>query len=157
MTTTILALDPGGTTGWSYVRFDDPEGPYEWRCGQIGPQEHHKQLFVFLETQQTDNYTIVTERFEYRNTSRPGLVLMSREYIGVAKLFHADRGGNLIFQNASQAKGFVKDQRLKDLDLWYSSFKHAMDASRHLVYDIVMSKRVGTEALCDNVLRTAYK
>lgn len=156
MTTTILALDPGGTTGWALARWGD-EGDLKWHCGHIGPEEHHKELYDFLGMQQTDNYTIVTERFEYRNTSRPGLVLMSREYIGIVKLFHKERGGSLRFQNASQAKGFVKDRHIKELGLWSPGFQHAMDAYRHLLYYIIMSRKPGTEMLCDMILKTAYK
>lgn len=160
MSTTILALDPGGTTGWAFARWERDASTFEevqWNMGHLGPEEHHLELYNFLGMQHTQHYTIVTERFEYRNTSRPGLNLMSREYIGVTKMFVAEREIPIVEQNASQAKGFVKDPRIKDLGLWYAGHKHAMDAVRHLIYYIVMCRRPGIEFLCDEVLRRAYK
>ena len=83
-------------------------------------------------------YTNICERFEYRNTSRAGLVLDSKEYIGVVNLFAQDRSATLrrpvAYQNASEAKGFVRDSHIKKLGLWSSGNPHAMDATRHLLY-----------------------
>lgn len=142
----IVALDPGGTTGWAtYTEYPEADKPEQkFACGQIGPFEHHKDLYDFLGMQQTDDTIVVCESFEYRNERRPGLVLISKEYIGVAKLFVAERGfeseENFLHykeQTASKAKGFVKDTNLQKLGLWSSGFPHAMDAMRHLLYYMI--------------------
>lgn len=135
MTTTIIALDPGGTTGWATVRLE-PRKVTEWNCGQLAQTEHHSQLFTLLGMNHTDNCAVVCERFEYRAYSRPGLVLDSREYIGVAKLFCQERNVPFVLQSAAQGKGFVKDQNIKKLGLWSPGWPHAMDAMRHLLYYI---------------------
>lgn len=145
----VVALDPGGTTGWASYSAEKLENPLteefeyvneDFRCGQIEIKDHHHQLYGFLGFNHTNEFYIVCERFEYRNTSRAGLVLDSREYIGVVKLFvqernyHSDNAVTLSFQNASEAKGFVRDSHIKKLGLWSPGNPHAMDATRHLLY-----------------------
>lgn len=151
MLKTIIALDPGGTTGWAYWRAEVLQDPtteeYEfykesWDCGQLGPSEHHLDLYNFLGGQETEDYTIVSESFEYRNKSRPGLDLSSKEYIGVAKVFCQERGIPYYEQTASMGKGFVKDANIKRLGLWSSGWKHAMDAYRHLLYYMINTDRI---------------
>jgi len=143
MATRILALDPGGTTGWASWT----DGQYN--CGQIGPDEHHLELWDFLGNQQTANFTIVCESFEFRQRARAGLELISKEYIGVAKLFkqermlelHNNQVQKLVFQTAAMGKGFIKDDKIKAKGLWTKGQKHAMDAMRHLLYYQVITLR----------------
>src|SRR5690348_14403081 len=99
----VLALDPGGTTGWATytaLQMHDPGGPTDeyydekWSRGQLGPDEHHNMLDVLLGTQQTDHFVVVCESFEFRNMDkrfRDNINLMSREYIGVVKRFYQER------------------------------------------------------------------
>ena len=143
-TKTILALDPGGTTGWALCRYDfEPSAQIvqardvQWLCGQLGPQAHHSELWSLLGMQHTQEYRLVSESFEYRNKSRAGLVLDSVEYIGITRLYSELRDVVLTMQTAAKGKGFVKDQNIKDLGLWSGGWKHAMDAYRHLLYYMV--------------------
>lgn len=138
----VLALDPGGTTGWATYTARVVVDPFTnaveykdegWNCGQLAG-EHHSELWKLLLDNQSHDYQLVCERFEYRNTARSGLVLDSREYIGVTKLFAQQRRLPLTLQNASEAKGFVRDSHLKRLALWSSGNPHAMDAMRHLLF-----------------------
>lgn len=148
-TITILALDPGGTTGWARFRALAMYNPIlsqteyydtKWTRGQLGPEPHHQALTTLLEMSYTEEYHIVCESFEYRNNSRAGLVLDSVEYIGVTKLFLLQEkrfNVSLHMQTASMGKGFVKDENIKKLGLWFPSQKHAMDATRHLLYYMI--------------------
>ncbi len=154
----IIAFDPGGTTGWATYtaeRVQQPDGKMyyfnsTWACGQLGPDEHHVALHTLLEIQTTLDFDIVYESFEFRNAARPGLVLVSREYIGVIKFFYHDRvnthGWNLVKQDPAQAvgdKSFVQDRHVKKMDLWRPGQRHAMDATRHLLYYMAITlKRV---------------
>lgn len=141
----ILALDPGGTTGWASLTAENvphPDGYDEllnitWSCGQIGPENHYLKLFNFLGIQQVSDFTVISESFEYRNRARPGLDLSSKEYIGVTQLFCEERNVPLVMQTAGAAKGFVSDGKIKTAHLWFPGQKHAMDATRHLLYYIV--------------------
>jgi len=141
----IIALDPGGTTGWA--TFDDtaPEGASKFNFGHIGPEEHHEKLQAFLElqTSQTDT-RVVCESFEYRKGLRDNVVMVSLEYIGIVKL-HCEIYGmrqspngsvvfpQLIMQTAATGKAFWKDDKLKRLGLFQPGWKHANDATRHLL------------------------
>lgn len=151
---TIIALDPGGTTGWASLSFEPSKplrGGYEgdishldplWNVGQMGPNEHHKQLYNFLEERDNGDLSVVCESFEFRQgKQREGINLMSREYIGLVKLFRDDRRVPTFFQTAAQAKMFVTDEKIKALDLWWPGKKHAMDAMRHLVTYLVQKER----------------
>lgn len=137
----VIALDPGGTTGWAtYTEYTDREP--EWACAHIGPEEHHVDLYEFLEIQHCRNTTVVCESFEFRqNRQRDNINLMSREYIGIVKLFGKQRNVPVVFQTAGLAKGFVTDEKLKKMGLWAPGHKHAMDARRHLVYYMVNKLR----------------
>lgn len=171
----VLALDPGGTTGWSTYTAQRMSAPSEtlgapevweyydekWDCGQIGPDEHHQELFDFLGSMQTQEFVIVCESFEFRNQSggsrdRDNIELISKEYIGIVKLFQRQRmvmpvsasgSQQLVMQTAGKAKGFIPDKgpqankKIKDAGLWYPNSKHAMDATRHLLWYLV--NRVG--------------
>jgi hypothetical protein len=122
-----------------------------WDRGQIGPEDHYSRLYKFLGMQQTDEFVLIYESFEFRNLDRrerDNINLISREYIGVIKLFAEARmlgrpDQRLIRQKAADAKGFIPDKgamankKLKDAGLWYPNSKHAMDATRHLLYYLV--------------------
>lgn len=152
----IIALDPGGTTGWaSYTTYDDPR-LMKFDSGQMGPHDHHEELFEWLQYSAGYELEIVCESFEYRNANRPGLVLASKEYIGVTKLACRRFSAPYTEQTASKAKGFVKDAHIKRLGLWSSGDKHAMDAMRHLIFYIVNGPDKGN-ALAQQILERAYK
>src|SRR6478752_5019199 len=120
----IITLDPGGTTGWAMftARYtmtrdlfaSDTEfvktfiKPGKWECGQLGPNEHHKDLYFFLTQSMIEETHIISESFEYRNDSPAGLELVSREYIGIAKLVCMQYRTRLGLQTASQGK--VRDK-----------------------------------------------
>jgi hypothetical protein len=140
----ILALDPGGTTGWALVQQDEFAELYN--VGQIGPGDHHKVLWNMiskLNAQHVD-FRLVCESFEFRQgKQRAGIVLVSKEYIGICKLFgQCFPETPVVFQTASQAKAFVTDEKIKALDLWSPGNKHAMDAMRHLItYQVQRMRR----------------
>lgn len=138
----IIALDPGTTTGWA-VRYGDGK----WKRGQLGPEPHHLKLWHLLENFKPD--VIVCEEFQFRpNPGRKMVVLDSKEYIGVAKLFASMvrlvqskdlEHPKIQIQYAHQAKNFWTDKKVKKLDLWIPGKQHAMDATRHLLYYYVFT------------------
>lgn len=160
----IVALDPGGTTGWAYLTQQKPHEEVrreDIQCGQLEGDNHHLQLYNMLGNYQVSDFVLVVEAFEYRNTSRAGLVLDSKEYIGVAKLFYFERmrklGQQYQEQSASQAKGFVKDTHIKRLDLWSPGMPHAMDAMRHLIYFCANHSTMRGHVIQRQILTAAYK
>jgi hypothetical protein len=167
----IIGLDPGGTTGWAVLTITEPnplspdysltnpQFKSEWVMGQLGPHEHHTQLYNLLETQHVQNTFVVSESFEYRNDSRPGLVLISSEYIGVTKLFCRERQVPLWLQTASEGKvrntpsAFVKPANLKALGLYQSSLRHANDAIGHILYWMINTMKNDPISPVDSSIR----
>jgi len=132
-TKTIVALDPGGTTGITIWK-DLGLGEQVWFNLHLGPDEHHKELADLLEREQTQDFTVVCESFEFRQgKQRAGIVLVSKEYIGVVKYLARERNFPVVFQTAGLAKGFVSDEKLKAMGLYQRGMRHANDATRHLV------------------------
>ncbi len=127
----IVTLDPGGTTGYCYIRVSK-EKLERFESGQIVGHDHHVELHSLLSEKMP--HLIISESFEYRNRSRAGLVLVSKEYIGVAKLYAAHNGIHYLEQSPSQAMGFATDYVIRNLNWWKASKPHAMDAVRHMIY-----------------------
>jgi hypothetical protein len=146
--TKIVSLDPGGTTGYAVYHRDGTEQERfnryggTWTWGHLGPDDHHEDLFALLCLNYTKDMIVVCESFEFRqNRQRDNINLMSREYIGVAKLFGQREDTPVVFQSAAQGKGFVSDEKLKVMGLYIPGKKHAMDAMRHLVFYMVNKQR----------------
>lgn len=152
----VIALDPGGTTGWAMYTEYTSEAIVKFDYGQIGPYEHHVQLWQLLEGSAGYETEIVCESFEYRNTARPGLVLVSKEYIGITKLACLKMNMKFTEQTASKAKGFVRDAHLKRLGLWSSNYVHAMDAMRHMIFYLVNGDRKKDRELRERILKIGY-
>jgi len=134
----VVALDPGGTTGWASLTVVGGEDM--WEEGQIGPDAHHFELWDFLKEESVLHHdmTIVCESFEFRqNKQRNNINLMSREYIGVIRLFGVLFDIPVVFQTAGTGKGFVSDDKLKVMGLYKPGQRHSNDAKRHLIYYVV--------------------
>lgn len=141
----ILALDPGGTTGWAMWQeggWDEQREevvPELYTEGQIGPSQHHYLLWQYLKSVRAGfNLTVVCESFEFRQQAqRNNLNLMSKEYIGIVKLFGEIERINVVFQTAAMAKPFITDAKLKVMGRWVPGKKHSNDAYRHLLYYMI--------------------
>lgn len=137
----IMALDPGGTTGWAYFN----SRRKFVKCGQLNGQ-HHWELINLFHLEEVDydiTNEIVSESFQFRQFTgfdKSKVELDSVEYIGVLKLYSQLNDIPLHFQTASVAKHFVSDDKLKRLG-WYSrtaGMVHARDALRHLLYRLIV-------------------
>lgn len=140
----ILALDPGGSTGWT--TYDDESGADDlWRHGVFTGQ-HHLALWEFLNETQWD--VVIYERFQYQRRELDkgvSLVLDSVQYIGVTELWHARvvdayeyYKPTLVCQTPAQAKNLWTDDKLKKVGLWTTS-PHSRDATRHLLYYLTVT------------------
>lgn len=141
-----MALDPGGTDGWSSFQVDESYGSPIWKdnlrkhfqFGQLGNNvEHHLLLWKLLMHENPN--TVICERFDNRDNEFAQI--MSREYIGIVKLWCEMFKRELVMQGADQAKTWTTDRKLECLGLMLEPrtvWRHANDSTRHLVYWICL-------------------
>lgn len=122
---TILALDPGRTTGYAIGRKDE----HALKINYSQEQWNHRELASFIQRIKP-NFTIC-ESFEFRQGKQTGIDLYPCELIGVVK-FLCDPD-HLWMQTAAQGKGHFSDIKLKDMQLYKRGFQHGRDACRHLL------------------------
>lgn len=150
----IIAFDPGGTTGWAGHRVRPRDHPMsEWAGGQFSPDDdvhpvvnpaaehcgHHKHLFEWLHKMKPN--VVVCERFVYeirrnQGVDMPGVVLISRDYIGVIELY-CKMTLTPLFMRTRNALHLWDDEKLKKLGLYTAGARHRNDATRHLLDYIV--------------------
>ena len=149
----VVALDPGGRTGWAIYR-----GKVKtFNGGQFNQIEegHHLELWEFLEELRLEDTTeemiIVIESFEFRNDltteGREGLELISREYIGIARLFSKMYGVKIFQQMPGHALAFVSNVKLKKLGLLKEPVssvynKDYIAAVKHLIFFLVVKLKI---------------
>ena len=147
-----MSLDPGGTTGWCQLTFDfeglaTASGEHWLRehiiQGQLGAdrggteREHHQTLWTFLLKHRPD--IIICEQF--KNYGNEFAKLMSREYIGIVKLYASLFPCRIVWQG-SDKKEWADDRKLLSLFLLctpITRWRHANDALRHLVYWLIFA------------------
>lgn len=143
----ILAFDPGGTTGWAQFEIEYIDGVPQWQlplfkhftCGQIGDNaEHHLLLWKLLMREHPD--IVIGERFDNRGNEFARL--MSKEYLGILKLWCELFEQEFVSQGASDAKGWVGNDKLDTLGLLAqprTKWVHANDALRHMLFFLAVS------------------
>ena len=126
---TIIAVDPGLTTGWAALY---PDG--EFRSGET------KGSYPFLRTVHgllsagAFDWHVVVERY----TITPETIKKSRqtealEIIGALKFFTQHYGAGFSMQSPAEAKSFATDAKLRRVRWFQQGLGHANDASRHLL------------------------
>ena len=127
----IMALDPGGTTGWATAIIEDSMLE-TIECGQ----EKYDALNLWVTLIHYAPHYLVCETFRYRTQSRAGLDLTSVKWIGICELYAQQAGDacELKMQEPSEGKGFWTDEKLKKAGLFIRGKPHSRDAMRHLLY-----------------------
>jgi len=134
-TPAILAIDPGGTTGWARM--------YSGRDGivDVGQVEGRHGFYTWHAAgPRSSDERIVVEKF----TITPATAKMSAQYdalyiIGYLEAWAHLVGRSFTLQTPSEAKGIGTDDALKALGWWRPGLPHGMDAARHLFRYLVSS------------------
>lgn len=125
----IIALDPGVTTGVAILDSQQRLRTYQ-------DVFSHKSLMEYLED--LSPTTVVYESFVYQRRNK--VELYPVEVIGVIRLYAQKYDIPLYVQSASQAKGFITNDKIEAMGLWVKGQKHGMDALRHLLYHQIITK-----------------
>lgn len=138
----VLALDPGGTTGWCVLGIHPdamsgdegihPFGEYGnvlfWTAGEFtGKQDDQIDECVEL-IASWPSARLVTEGFQLRQLNAQ----LDPVEINAA-LRWAVRPRYFVKQNAALAMSTMTDDRLKALGFWLPGKEHARDATRHAI------------------------
>lgn len=166
----ILALDPGGTTGYAHAALlgsSIDNSRLEGRdvslddilvmTGEFGPTEHHEELYHFINTLALpglgSKLEVVSEPFHYRQNVveegekfRGKVELISAEYIGVIKLACAQLGLQYYDRfTPGEAKRYCPNRKLELLG-WLQTpitpMRHRNDALRQLVKYLIVKRGV---------------
>lgn len=124
MSSQIIALDPGGTTGVAFA--SDYQLIDAW---QITQSLHHTVLHTMLSNMEPD--LVVCESFQYRRMDKVDLIPV--EYIGVARLWCSQNAVPFVLQTPTVGKKFWTDDKLKLVGEYKKGAPHANDAVRHLL------------------------
>lgn len=120
----LLALDPGGTTGWAIFR----EGDY-FISGQF------KTTFIDLENvivQAKPNVVLFEEYILYEHVRQAGSSLYTPRVIGAIEHICYQQRIPIAYQTASNIKQVqYNDDKLREWGFHQSGKPHANDATRH--------------------------
>jgi len=139
MMVSILALDPGGTTGYCYATISENVVILTPREARWSPGQLYEFLFGFMgEDQGRAKSHVIYEDFQFRQGIRTGLDLTPAKLIGVIEVF-SERSQFVKFyvqQPSIQGdKAFFTNDRLKELGAYWPHGKgHARSATKHLLY-----------------------
>lgn len=119
---TVLALDPGKTTGVA-----------TWHAGEFFiEQAQYSPLALYNRLWAWSPEVIVYESFVYI----PGLGhadLTPVELIGIIKMYHEMFGSDLHSYTPHIGKAFWTDDKIRSIGLWKKGQRHGMDALKHLL------------------------
>lgn len=137
----LVALDPGGTTGWSWLNEDG----IEW--GELGEgRAHHYKLEQFLYnasgTAKRRNSRLVVLYEPFDNRAAVEAEIISGEYVGVVRLFNQKTGTPIIPRGVANMKTWcriddIDYEKLRATELYVPGMPHATDANGHILHYIV--------------------
>lgn len=135
----VLALDPGGTTGWAIFQVHpdavggDPEIPVMdnvefWTAGEFTGKQADQVDEILALVHDWPAARLVTEKFQIRQIS----ALLDPAEIN-ATLRWAVRPRYFVEQQPALAMSTVTDDRQKDWGYWIPGKPHARDAVKHAI------------------------
>lgn len=142
---TVLAIDPGGTTGWAVMsvhaealcapRVSILNNIEHWSHGEIGGPEAEQVTQIMGIYEQWPGACLLIEDFILRK------MLMSRELLSPVRItamlsYACFLGGYAYYlQNGGYAMSTATDSRLKEWGLYERAggMRHARDADRHAI------------------------
>lgn len=138
----VLAVDPGGLTGWAWFAPDLDPAPFS---GQDPPLDFLRRAESALERNGRD-VLVVCEKFTISEgtvrKSREGALLTLRTIGALEWLAHKHGAEFDLTQTPAEAKALVTNDRLRALGWWKVGEDHSRDALRHLGLRLVKERRL---------------
>lgn len=139
----VLALDPGGTSGWCIIGVHpdsiasgDPDikildNVEFWSAGQFDGPEHDQCDMVVELVRAWPSARLVSEQFTLRSKVTSAEVFSLERMNAI--IGWAVRPRYLVMQQPSLAMTTVTDDRQKAMGLWIPGKEHARDATKHAI------------------------
>lgn len=132
----ILCFDPGHTTGWALFVSNTLAD-----SGQIETRDMADagRIFQDMFVMHKPTYLVVEDYRVYRNKQAQhiGSRVHTTHVIGAIETIAGLHYLDIKFRMAALAKGFCKDDKLKEWGFYQTGLKHARDAIRHGCYHIL--------------------
>lgn len=127
----ILAVDPGGTTGWSLLT--EPGG--KPHSAQDKPYDFERKAHLLLNQDDASDALIVVERFTITAaTAKKSQQPDALKQIGALEyLARCYAGLDLNYQSPAEVMRLVTDTRLRALGWYIPGKEHSNDSLRHMV------------------------
>jgi len=124
---TVMSFDPGGDTGVALLH-----RPTRVRSATTLDEDNHMMQLWSLLHEHTPDLIICEEFTSLHPDFKHAVEIISRDYIGIIKLY-AQKYGVPLFMSALANKKFWSNDKLKRMN-WEASTPHAKDAIRHLLW-----------------------
>ena len=146
--TTVIGVDPGGTTGW--VIYDTFRQEVIEHLEIVDWFEVGQKLETELDAP-SGTVTVVIERFTVTATTHKKTVQEEpKDLNGIAKYLTRKYDQKLYIQSASEAKTFGTNEKLKKAGMWFKGGEgHANDASRHALTMMIKTRLLDPKLLLD--------
>jgi hypothetical protein len=143
----ILGIDPGLLTGIALYLQEDKKLTRIW-AREVSEVEVDFLIEETIKTYAPDIEVINEKFFITEKTYKLPECPWSLEKTGVIKYMCNKYGVKYNWQSPSEAKDFVPDSRLRNLDEWFKGGEgHARDAIRHVITHVVKLYRLNLPGL----------
>lgn len=145
----ILAVDPGGTTGFATWDYDETRVPEEQFAAWDDP-DRFNAIETVRERIVTGVEIVVCESFQLSmNTLKKSTAgsLETIEMIGALRWVCHKRGVEFVTQKPSDAAGFSTPEKLKAIGWWTPGSDHARSATKHLILYLAANRLIDPSRL----------
>jgi hypothetical protein len=146
----VLAVDPGGTTGFCYAKVEG-EALVDWEAWHEPWESAGNAMNWWLSgagTQAAVDVLVMEDFYITAHTSKKSQDgKVSIELIGVGRYLASAYRKDFKLQAPSAAKTFCDDKKLRAMDMWTKGLDHPRDATRHLVLYVCEQRLIDLRAL----------
>lgn len=136
----MLAFDPGHTTGICNVVADPDQTPV-FQLSQVDTKDIETlwNRITQLFTHYSPNLVVIEDYrvYEWKSKDHSWSQVHTIKVVGAIQMAAFSRNLPVVMRMAAEAKGFVTDDKLKAWELYRKGERHARDACRHAVYELI--------------------
>ncbi len=137
MNVNVFAVDPGTTTGWSYIRDADPstipasECDFNLVTDQISGDEYQQAHDLYALIDHLWPVAVVFEDFIPRQINKQRWFLSPVRIANMTTMLMWEAKRSWCWQQPSLAMTTIDDDRLKAIGMYYKGRPHSNDSTRH--------------------------